>query len=75
MNLVARKNYAVGQVKMRSGLWIDGIQLAKYHVICAVGVDCDGHKHVLGMREGATENAGVAKASRRSSSNSSPSNR
>jgi putative transposase len=43
-------------------IWVDGIQLSSYHVICAVGVDADGHKHVLGMREGATENAEVAKA-------------
>jgi transposase-like protein len=43
-------------------VWIDGIQLGPYHVICAVGVDAGGHKHVLGLREGATENAVVAKA-------------
>lgn len=43
-------------------VWIDGIQLGSYHVICAVGVDAQGNKHVLGLREGATENAVVAKA-------------
>jgi putative transposase len=43
-------------------IWIDGIQLGSYHVICAVGVDAEGHKHVLGLREGATENAVVATA-------------
>jgi transposase-like protein len=43
-------------------VWIDGLQLGSYHVICAVGVDAQGNKHVLGMREGATENAVVAKA-------------
>src|SRR5512135_555156 len=43
-------------------VWIDGIQLGSYHVICAVGVDAQGHKHVLGLREGATENAVVATA-------------
>jgi transposase-like protein len=42
-------------------VWIDGIQLGAYHVICAVGVDSAGNKHVLGLREGATENAEVAK--------------
>jgi putative transposase len=41
-------------------VWIDGIQLGSYHVICAVGVDAQGKKHVLGLREGATENAVVA---------------
>ena len=43
-------------------VWIDGLQLGSYHVICAVGVDARGNKHVLGLREGATENAVVAKA-------------
>jgi len=43
-------------------VWVDGIQLGAYHVICAVGVDAGGNKHVLGLREGATENAEVAKA-------------
>jgi putative transposase len=43
-------------------IWIDGVQLGSYHVICAVGVDAGGHKHVLGLREGATENAVVASA-------------
>jgi transposase-like protein len=43
-------------------VWIDGVQLGAYHVICAVGVDDAGNKHVLGLREGATENAEVAKA-------------
>ena len=43
-------------------VWIDGLQLGAYHVICAVGVDNAGNKHVLGLREGATENAEVAKS-------------
>lgn len=43
-------------------VYIDGIQFGKYHVICAMGVDSSGHKHVLGLREGATENAEVATA-------------
>lgn len=30
-------------------------------MIGAVGVDAEGHKHVLAIREGATENATVAK--------------
>ena len=40
-------------------VYIDGIQFGDYHVIGAVGVDTDGKKHVLGLREGATENAEV----------------
>jgi transposase-like protein len=43
-------------------LWIDGLQLGPYRVIGAVGVDAGGHKHVLGLRAGATENAVVARA-------------
>lgn len=42
-------------------IYVDGLQFGPYHVICAVGVDAQGHKHVLGFREGATENAEVAK--------------
>src|SRR5262249_35875771 len=38
-------------------VWIDGVQLGPYHVICAAGVDDQGKKHLLGLREGATENA------------------
>lgn len=43
-------------------IYVDGLQFGGYHVICAVGVDEQGHKHVLGFREGATENAAVATA-------------
>jgi len=27
------------------------VQFGPYHVICAVGVDENGHKHVLGFRD------------------------
>ena len=43
-------------------VYIDGIQFGDYHVIGAVGVDTEGHKHVLALHEGATENAVVVKA-------------
>ena len=43
-------------------VYIDGIQFAEYHVIAAVGVDVQGDKHVLGLREGATENSEVVKS-------------
>ena len=42
-------------------VYIDGIVLGGYHVIAAVGVDIEGRKHILGVAEGATENATVAK--------------
>ena len=42
-------------------IYIDGVQFAQHHVIVAVGVDSEGYKHVLGLREGASENAVVVK--------------
>jgi putative transposase len=38
-------------------IYIDGMVFGDYHVISAVGVDGAGHKHVLGIQPGATENA------------------
>ena len=38
-------------------LYIDGMVFGDHHVIAAVGVDAEGHKHVLGIQQGATENA------------------
>ena len=42
-------------------IYIDGMQFGDQHVIAAVGVDGKGVKHVLGVREGSSENAAVAK--------------
>jgi transposase-like protein len=42
-------------------IYIDGIQFGQVHVIAALGVDSQGYKHVLGLREGASENATVVK--------------
>ncbi len=42
-------------------IYIDGIQFGNYHVLAAVGVDAEGHKHVLGLRDGASENTEVVK--------------
>jgi transposase-like protein len=41
-------------------IYLDGIQFGDCHVIAALGVDSEGHKHVLGIREGSSENARVA---------------
>jgi len=41
---------------------IDGIFLANHCILIALGVACDGGKHVLGLREGSSENSTVAKA-------------
>lgn len=43
-------------------LYLDGVQFGEHHVVVALGVDDDGKKHVLGLAEGATENAVVVKA-------------
>jgi putative transposase len=38
-------------------LLLDGVHFAEHVVLAAVGIDVDGGKHPLGLREGATENA------------------
>jgi putative transposase len=38
-------------------IYIDGLVFGDYTMIGVVGVDAEGHKHVLGIREGATENS------------------
>ena len=41
-------------------IYIDGLQYGDCHVIVALGVDSGGFKHVLGLREGSSENSRVA---------------
>jgi len=43
-------------------LLIDGVHFAEHVVLAAVGIDVNGEKHPLGLREGATENAAACKA-------------
>lgn len=43
-------------------LMIDGLVAGDYTVLVALGFDSRGDKHVLGLREGATENATACKA-------------
>src|SRR5271157_3492723 len=43
-------------------LMIDGVHFGEHVVLATVGVDERGGKHVLGLREGATENAAAVKA-------------
>jgi transposase-like protein len=38
-------------------IYLDGMQFGEQHIISAVGVDGAGHKHVLGIQPGATENS------------------
>ena len=41
---------------------IDGVRFADRVVLAAVGIDIGGKRHVLGLREGATENTAACKA-------------
>lgn len=43
-------------------MYIDGIHFRDHVVLCALGVDESGAKHVLGLWEGATENEVACKA-------------
>jgi putative transposase len=43
-------------------LLLDGVHFGEHVVLAAVGVDAQGAKHVLGLREGATENAAAGRA-------------
>ncbi|MGH9793203.1 MAG: IS256 family transposase [Candidatus Acidiferrales bacterium] len=45
-----------------AALYVDGVHVAEHVVLCAVGVDEAGKKHVLGLCEGASENAANCKA-------------
>lgn len=42
-------------------IYIDGMHFGEQCVLAALGVDVEGRKHVLAIREGATENAEAAK--------------
>jgi transposase-like protein len=66
---VSRRFVAMTQLQLDSALsealsdreWValllDGIEFAGHVVVIAMGVDSTGKKHVLGLREGSTENA------------------
>jgi len=43
-------------------IYIDGVQYAGETMICALGITEDGQKRLLGVRQGATENAAVCTA-------------
>lgn len=43
-------------------IYLDGMHFGEYTMIAAVGVDREGRKQLLGLQEGATENAAAAKA-------------
>ncbi len=63
---IARTRTALGELMARDlseirlcALLGDGIELAGHTVVVAVGIDHDGRKHVLGLKEGSTENGTV----------------
>ena len=43
-------------------IYLDGLIFGRHHVLSAIGVDTEGYKHVLGLVEGASENAAAAKS-------------
>lgn len=45
-----------------AALMIDGVRFAEHVILAAIGIDQHGRKHVLGLREGATENAAAVRA-------------
>lgn len=63
---IARTRTALGQLMARDlselrlcALFGDGIELADHTIVVAVGIDHEGKKHVLGLKEGSTENGTV----------------
>ena len=42
-------------------IYVDGIIVARHHLIAAIGVDPTGTKHMLGLASGSSENAKVVK--------------
>ena len=40
-------------------VYLDGLRLGEHHVLGAVGVDSSGQKHVLGLRQGSSENTSI----------------
>jgi len=42
-------------------LMLDGVDVGGHAVVIALGIDSKGKKHILGIRQGATENTAVAK--------------
>jgi transposase-like protein len=44
------------------GLMVDGIRVGGHLVVVALGIDAQGHKRILGLAEGATENSTVVKS-------------
>ena len=59
--LAALTQRKLGGLKLLA-VMIDGVHSAEHVVLAAIGIDSHGKKHVLGLREGATENSAACKA-------------
>jgi len=59
--LAAFMNRNIGELDIRA-LMLDGIVVGAHTILIALGFDGKGEKHVLGICEGATENAEVCKS-------------
>ncbi len=59
--LAERMSQPLGALDLRV-VQIDGIHFREHVVLIALGIDAEGQKHVLGLREGTTENATVVRA-------------
>lgn len=66
---VARTDKALAQILGRDlselsicALMADGMEIAEHTVVAAIGIDTQGNKHVLGLRQGSTENKAVCAA-------------
>ncbi len=55
---LAERNFADKDILI---VYIDGLHFGEHCVLSAVGVDDKGYKHVLGLREGASENTTTVK--------------
>jgi putative transposase len=65
---IARTRTALGELMARDlselrlcAIFGDGLSLADHLIVAAIGVDLQGNKHVLGLKEGSSENATVCK--------------
>jgi putative transposase len=59
--LAALMNRNIAELDIRA-LMLDGIVVGAHTILVALGIDGKGEKHVLGLCEGATENAEVCKS-------------
>ena len=65
---IARTRTALGELLARDlaelricAIFGDGLELSGHLIVAAIGVDLQGRKHVLGIKEGSSENSTVCK--------------